>query len=234
MSLYEDLPEDPEDAFLVLEADFRETCEMSILRSSEEVDERPYYENYVVQVMGAVVALQISDIFTPDPPNIGEVTYTEYRRFKTEVLYFTTKISIRRGRRIKGFSVQFNRVTKKKILHYLNKIEDIIEKIDLSHQKKEALINKLRSFQSELDRDRTRLEAYGNLMIDAAGVLGDTAEQLKPVKEILDSISRLIWGARQESNDKQLSPPEERKQIEPPQESPSEQDNNKSDDEIPF
>ena len=57
-------------------------------------------------------------------------------------------------------------------------------------------------------------------MIQAAEVLGDAADKAEPARKWLDSISRLIWGAKNDEDAaKQLPAPKEVKQIEPPKKS---------------
>ncbi|MFP5469342.1 MAG: hypothetical protein ACLGGZ_06320, partial [Alphaproteobacteria bacterium] len=75
---------------------------------------------------------------------------------------------------------------------------------------------KISALELEVDRDRTRFDAFGAFIIDAAEVLGDAADKAEPARKLVDSISRLIWGAKNEEETKQLPSPPERKQIEPP------------------
>ena len=91
--------------------------------------------------------------------------------------------------------------------------------------------------EAEVDRDRTRLEAFGELVFESAGIVGLSAEKLAPVRELLDSISRVVWGVREEAP-KQLPRQEERKRIGTSQTDEPKDPNNvfrrDTDDEVPF
>ena len=101
----------------------------------------------------------------------------------------------------------------------------MVGKLEVNQNKKENLLDKLNAFAAEVDRDRTRFETWGAVVIQAADVFGEAAEKAEPARKWLDSIGRLIWGAKQEEDEaKRLPAPKEIKQIE----------QKKSDDEIPF
>jgi len=68
----------------------------------------------------------------------------------------------------------------------------IVEKLEISDGKKEALFDRIAALENEVDKDRTRLEAYGALVIEAAGVLGEAAQKAEPVRKWLDTIGKLI------------------------------------------
>ena len=83
-----------------------------------------------------------------------------------------------------------------------------------------------------MDRPRTGLEAFGDLMIEVSGDVGEVAEKLSPIRKILDAIAHVIHGTREEAAEqKRLPPPTERKRIEPPKNKSFSRD---LDDEIPF
>lgn len=74
-------------------------------------------------------------------------------------------------------------------------------------------------------------------MIEMTGVLGEAAENLEPVRRIIDSIAGLIWGAKHAERTKQLPSPAPRKQIPGPKPAPPKRPGVKRrdmDDEIPF
>lgn len=142
--------------------------------------------------------------------------------------HYRTTLQIRQSRRNKGYSVRFDTATKQKIRHHVEQVRGVIQKLEVEQPKKENLLKQLDAFLAEVDRDRTRFEAWGAVVIDAAEVLGDAAERAEPARKWIDSISRLIWGAKMDEDEaKRLPAPREVKQIEPPRKS-------NMDNEIPF
>ncbi len=230
---YEELPSDPEQAFLLLEGKFRNECERKVNSASQD-DSHVFYADYIAQVLAAITALGLDASFEGRLPRIEDVNYSTYLNFSKDVKHYRTILEIQHARRVQGFSVRFDAVTKQKIKHHLLQVRDIVDKLEIDQNKKEALFNKIGALEQEIDRDRTRLEAYGALIIESSGILGEAAGQLEPVRKWLDTIGRLIWGAKKEEETKQLLPPDKRKLIEPPRSSPPPGTPGDLDDEIPF
>ena len=232
--LYHELPADPEQAFLLLEKKFRDECQHKIDDAHQNENTQVIYVNYIARVLGAIKALGLETEFNVQVPRIENVDYNTYLNFNKDVLHYCTILEIQHGRRVQGFSVRFDAVTKEKIRHHLKQVRDIVEKLEIEQDKKEALFGKIGALEQEVDRDRTRLEAYGALIIESAGILGDVGEKLEPYRKWLDTIGKLIWGAKKEEETKQLPPPSERKQIEPPRAPKPSEKSGSQDDEIPF
>ncbi|MEE3503417.1 hypothetical protein [Acidiphilium acidophilum] len=103
-------------------------------------------------------------------------------------------------------------------------------------------MNKLNAFAAEVDRDRTKFEAFGALMIEAAGVAGKVEQKLRPIRKWIDSIAGLLHEANATENALvRLTGPARRlesppKQIAAPADGPWKTPPNGSDldDEIPF
>jgi hypothetical protein len=146
-------------------------------------------------------------------------------------------LSIRRGRRIQGHSVKFDTVAKQKLRHHLEQMRALVDKLDMEHDKREALFSKIDALQLEVDRDRTRFEAFAELTIAASGLL-DTA--LEPINRLINNIGRVFFDAKEEES-KKLPPPAPTKRIEGPKKElpdfPSKRPpklRGDLDDEIPF
>lgn len=233
-NLYAELPEDPEQAFLILEQRFRDECNRQINSAHESERTDVYYVDYIAQVLATINALGLEAEFDAQVPKIEEVDYNTYLNFGKDVKYYRTMLEIKRGRRVQKFSVRFDGSTKQKIRHHLTKVREIVENMEVSQDKKEALLLKIGALEQEVDRDRTRFEAYAALVIESAGVLGDAADKLESVRKWLDTIGRVIWGAKKEEDAKQLPPPAELKRIQPPQTTEQLPENDNLDDDIPF
>ena len=101
-------------------------------------------------------------------------------------------------------------------------------------KKREALLGKLTDLQKEVDRDRTRFDSYAALVMEVADATGEAIDRSK-VQSLLNSIGRVIWGAKREEEELRRLPPRvEPKQIEPPRAPPASRKGGDMDDEIPF
>jgi hypothetical protein len=214
--IYENLPRDPEQAFLHLERYYRERCEEQVGKAHNDENVGSFWAEYIGRVLAAIRELGLATQFNSERmPKVEEIDYSTYLNFGKEVEFYRTQLLIRHGRRLQGYSVALDPTIKKKIGHHLAKIREIVDKLDVDDDKREALYSKIEALQLEVDRDRTRLDAFADLVIEATGAVGDSIEQLDSIRKWLDSIARLLWGARTEEN-KKLPAPQERKQIEAP------------------
>ncbi len=232
-NLYDNLPADPELAFLVLERGFREECELSIRHAHQDDNASIYHVGYIAQVIGAITELGLEANFSTDVPLIEEVSYNTYLNFSKDVKNYCTRLEIRYGRRVQGFSVRFDAAAKTTIHNYITKIREVVQKLEVETPKKEALLKRLTALSEEVDRDRTRLEAFGELVLSVSSIAGEAAEKLEPIRRFIDSIGKVINGAREsEPERKQLPPVRMPKRIEV--QKPSTQSPRELDDEVPF
>jgi hypothetical protein len=229
MDIYDELPVEPEAAFLLLEKHYREKYELGIRLNSDDTDFSVHQMEYIAQVLGAIAELDLENEFRSDVPSIENVNTQTYLNFSKDVKNYCTRLSIRVSRRVQGFSVIFDSAAKQKAHHFIGQLRELFNAVEVDEPKREALFTRLSALENEIDRDRTRLEKYGELIILTAAVFGKAAEKLKPVQEIFDSISRLIYGSRTEEV-KKLSPPKETKRIE----SRMSPKTRELDDEVPF
>lgn len=234
ISVYDDLPDDPEQAFIVLEEHFRDRLDRQLQNANEQDNTSVFYTEYIGRVLAAIEELDLSAAFRQVVPRIEEVDYSTYLNFNKDVEHYKTSLRIRHARRAKGFSIKFDEATKQKILHHLTQIKEIIPKLEISEGKREDLIGKVLELEKELARDRTRLEVAGDFLIATTSIIGEAAEQLEPLRRWVDSIAGLFWGARKDQQ-KRLPAPTEQKRLEPPKVEPTaRKPNSEMNDDIPF
>ncbi len=125
--LYENLPDDPEQAFLLLEMHFRRECSDRVRIAHQDESTNVFYVDYIAQVLAAITELCLSPEFDNRVPRIEEVDYTTYLNFSKDVKHYRTILEIRNGRRVQGYSVQFDAVTKEKARHHVNQLRSIFD-----------------------------------------------------------------------------------------------------------
>jgi hypothetical protein len=233
-AIYENLPEDPEQAFLVLEEHFREKCLKATSQSSGDEDSSAFWLEYIGDVLASLQALKLQvDFFEHFNAILHErPTYVTYIDFTLHVKRLCTMLRVKNGRRVQGYSVRFDTPAKMKVQHHIKQLRGIFGKLEVERRKKDALLEKLNELQKEVDRDRTRFDAFGALVIEVAGVMGDAVEKSK-VLDVLDAIAGVIWGSKREGTKQLPAPPTKR--IEPPRASdPNHKGEGDMDDEVPF
>jgi hypothetical protein len=244
-------PDDDELAFLHYEKLFRVPLEKE-LAGLQEIEQDRYWnsynhfmQTYINNVLSMVseLGLDILDYWINNPSSANDEK--NFRQIKFDIDGAITKIKVRHAQRLRKASVRLEGGTREKIRELINKIKLTIEGIEIPLLRKEALMSKLNAFAAEVDKDRTRFEAFAALAIEAAGVAGKVEKKLRPIRRWIDSIANFMHEARAiedsrpglPSPDRRIQPPT--KQIAPPSGelwAPNEppKSGGDLDDEIPF
>ncbi|MET4804425.1 hypothetical protein [Bradyrhizobium sp. LB11.1] len=96
---YEDLPEEPEEAFLKLEAHFRRVCGQQLAAVIQDDRVEVFYLDYIVQVQAAIAALGLGGEFKTEVPSIENVSFNAYLDFNKDVTHYITMLRIRWSQR---------------------------------------------------------------------------------------------------------------------------------------
>lgn len=232
---FDQLPLDPEQAFLQLESRYRRECDEAVQNSGEHDHVAIYYTDYIAQVLGAAEELGLVEAAfdREDIPAIQDVDFQTYQNFSKRVKHYTTRLEIRHGRRAQGYSVSFDATTKAKLHHQLNQVREIFTKLEIDERRREALLSKLSDLEKEVDRNRTRFDAYAALAIEVADVTGEVVERSK-ILEVLDAVARLFGVGKKEESTRQLPAPTKPKQIEHKKSDFGPSKASEMDDDIPF
>jgi hypothetical protein len=231
---YDDLPDDPELAFLSLESYFRARCDLLLEKANQNDRTDVIYVDYIAQVLAAITALGLAGEFKSEVPSIEDVDFNTYLNFNKDVMHYRTILRIRNSQRAAGYSVKFDDTAKRKIHHHLDQVLDIINKLEVEGTKKERLIARLNDLQNEVDQPRTRFDRLAAFTIEVSSVVGEAVEKSK-LLDILDAVGRVFWGAQSEKQ-KQLPVPKPPMPLEPPKPKiePPKPSGSDMDDDIPF
>lgn len=230
---YLDLPDDPEMAFAILHR--------RKYRALEEIWESDsgggwYIERRYVDTLLAFDEVHNLGLLTAycHPPNDDSEFSDFFQEFRRHVEIASQKIMMEEARRYKtgAQNIVVLDATARQAIHKLvNAIREKLNEITLPEHKRESLFGKLNAFAAELDRNRTRTEAFFAFAVETARVVREVNDELKPLQQTIDRILNLIDKATKWSE--ALPPWDERKKIEgPPKRIPGPQPD--PDDEIPF
>lgn len=236
-----DLPEDPEIAFVEYERQIRKEMWANLngedISRSYELDQKIYY---CTKIMAFHDAYGFSFLKKPLLQRRDDEIEVNFDMFMDEVNYWTTQITIRHAQRLRPIQtiLQLTPEIRRQLHSYISRIRETIAPIELPLQKKEALLGKLNALADEIDRDRTKAEAWAAFALEIAGTGGQAARELKPVKDLSDAIGGLLGKAKELADRLGLPSPMPRKRIEGPRDriSPPEraQTLDELDDDIPF
>lgn len=238
---FEDDSGDPEVAFVRLEAKFRKKLKESLAELDDNSNASSlYYIEYMNHVLAAADALGLEILPFHAVPSHSERhndVWQKFQDFSTAVDHYAVKVKIAHAHGRSAFSVTLTGAEKEKIRHYVAQIKTTIDESNLSTDKREALFARINAFLKEVDKDRTTLKAFSDLIISTAGTAGDAAEELEPMWKWVRAIAQL-FGVNIGEDRKRLPPQKRPEQIEGPKRRlpapPSKPKQSDSDDDIPF
>lgn len=229
------LPDEAEQRFVALEAIVRQRYEEACVRLGDNESAVPLQRRYMSIVLPAAKHYGIEALSSWEQPPAG-ADWQLYDAFIADVDYAITALRLKNIERRGAHSVALDADAKTKLRQMLNHIRETVDKLDISVAKKEALYKRINALQDEIDRDRTRYEAFAALFIEAADDAGEAAKRLEPVVRLIERVGAAIGVAkRSEVSQPKLPPRKEPKRIEPPKPNGKKNGFDKAlDDEIPF
>ena len=237
-SIYDDLPEDHEKAFVYLERQFRADLDESLKDNDKGGYDAYCKRKYMSAVIAAAKSLDIPGIADYSAPYKDREVWDVFEMFETDVLNLTIQIEINHSRRRKKYSVVFDSADRQKLRHYIERIRTTVEASNAPQAKRDAIFKKLAELILEIDRDRTRFEVIADAIRGVARLSGDVErEGAEPWWKWV----KLIFGVIDDAKEKEpqsLPAPQERKRLEAPRKqlpAPEEKPFDRSlDDDIPF
>lgn len=237
----EGAPRDSVGAFLHLErlARQRHQAEVDQLenRYGEDVTTSECEFAYMRAVLAAANACGIEDLSNWSLPRYGdEDWWQDCRNFKAAAEFVAAKLLIQRHRQRDTFSVAIDAATKLKLEHYVREGRDLIHRLSMPVPKREVLLGCLNAFMTELDRERTNLQAYGALAAEAANTTDEVASAFAPLLRRIGKMLGLLREAEEARERAKQLTGTDRKRIESPEKLASKRPtfDEKIDDEIPF
>lgn len=211
--LYSDLPEDHELAFLKLEDIFRKEL---FVRTKQTPPSPIHYIQYLNKTHAAARALELPVLEKMEGPNVTNAANL-FAIVSPEIENYIIQTKIRHGRRAKGYSVALDAITKEKVRHLISQIRSIVDRLEIDVRKKEALYARITALNDEVDRERTKYDAYAGLAIEISNTAGKVARNLRPASRLLDAIGKLLGAAKDAEVEKpQLRLEAPRLQLTPP------------------
>lgn len=154
-----------------------------------------------------------------------------FGRFKSKVEYLTTRFRLRQHRVASGSIgtlIAIGSNYKSEVAGLLDTIRKIVSQEVKDVHKRDNILSKIASLQSEVDRDQTTVDALFSRMLDLSQTIGKAAENIEPLVKLMERVKKVFWDAPEKV--RQLPRPERQKLI---RQDKAEQKSD-MDDEIPF
>jgi len=233
---YLDLPDDPEEAFAVFQLRKYEQLEEIWENSrggSGYYSERRYVDHLIAfdEVHGLGLLTEYRAV-----PNSDNDFWDYFQDFTRHAEITAQKILMEAARRAKVGSQQsvvLDASARKAIHALIEALREKLNELTIPENKREYLFNKLNAFAAEVDRNRTRPEAFYAFTLDTARAARQVNDELKPLWQTIDRIADLLDKAMKWKD--AIPPWKDRKKIEGPQKRlPAPEPLADLDDEIPF
>ena len=213
---YLDLPDDPEMAFTTLHQ--RLFTDLERILESDQSSTWEHERRYVDSLI-AFDEVHNLDMFSDygSPPNNDGEFYIFYQKIRRHANKSSIKIKMEAARRLKIVteSVIVLDASARQAIHALiNAVKEKLYELTLPENKRESLFNKLNQFAAEVDRNRTRTEAFYSFAVDTARSAREVADELKPLQTTIDRVFDLIEKATKLNES--FPPWKERMKIEGP------------------
>lgn len=197
----EQLPEDPELAFVEFERIMRDRTNVAIERTPYDNEGTSLIESYrleyINKVVGAARVYNIDGLKQSQVPRMDANVYEEWRQFMSDVDYVTIQIRIRHAPHNRQNSVGLDGNTKAKIHGYVQKIRIVLDKAELPEPKRDLLFAKLDAFVIEVDKARTSIQPLASAWLSVCTYIGEGFNKLEPARRFLDSIGALMGKAKE-------------------------------------
>ena len=216
-SIYDELPEDHEQAFVYLERKFRAQLDESLRDNDQGSFDAYAKRKYISAVIAVAKSLEIPGIADYPLPSKDREVWETFDIFETDVMNISIQIEINHARRRKKYSVVFDDVERQRMRHYIEQIRLTVEESDAPTNKRDAIFKKLAELTLEIDRNRVRLEVVADAMRGIAKISGDVArEGAEPWWKWVKLVFGLVDDAKDKEPQSSLPAPEERKRLEAP------------------
>lgn len=216
------LPANSQEAFAEFEAQVRSAYELKSRGDREHnIDQNGNYfgsyepeRSYVTAILAFLdeysLETEIEDISELDNDAFNQ----QFGRFKSKIEYITTRYVLRKNRIVSGSIgtiIEISKGYKSEIGSFLEKIRKIVNQEVAAGNKKDKIFRKIVSLQSEVDRDKTTVDAAFGRVLDLSKVLGEAGGNLKPAIDQLERVKKIFWEGSEKVD--QLPKPERPKQI---------------------
>ncbi|MBL8544469.1 MAG: hypothetical protein JNJ63_11740 [Hyphomonadaceae bacterium] len=212
---FDDLPDDPDDAFVAVERRQRDLYE----KCREMADNCNQVKGAQLEYMTAVhAAASVCEIPTlteyelrcTDDDNFDY----NFQRFYLAANRIVLEIQMTRAKRTRRYSVELDADAKTRIHSLIGNIRQVVEAAsDLEERKRTGLLEKLNAFAAEVDRARLRLDIWMDTVLTVSATVGKAAKNLMPLGRFVSEITDIVAVAKEKFEMQALPSKPERVRI---------------------
>ncbi|MGE7371248.1 hypothetical protein ACQKKX_19610 [Neorhizobium sp. NPDC001467] len=201
---FDDLPDDPLEAFVILAKELNAKLEKQIEESPSFQTAEKYRLQHMSDVLSLIKELEITELSNWRLPsqNITDVSQKFYVNLHSYIL----GASVRNSKINKRNSANLNEATKARIHNLINEIRRTLDSLHIDDRKRNSLMAKLNAFASDIDKKRTRFDNLMGMILEASVVAKEVGETLNPFNEFLKRVTDLLSVAKEDEGTLSLPP----------------------------
>jgi hypothetical protein len=233
----ESLPDDDDEmAFVKFERIARIRYEEEARNWGANETPRTPMSEYMNLVVAAAKHYGIAPIDEWEETTSKPNSFQSFSAFTAAVDRTTLEIRLRSKDQSKRQSVFLDAATKLKMRHHLNQVRAMVDEAAISADKKDSLYRCISALEIEIDRDRTRMQAFYDLFIKTCTVAGEGAKAAEPLIQAVERLGAAVGIAQESAVRPRLPAPETKKIEDKTRKEKSNQNgfDKALDDEIPF
>jgi len=234
----ENLPEDPQQRFVGIEALCRTRFEKMCEGETEWSIIQDYRLTYMTAVVGAARWLKISPISEIEVPKRSTWNDQSYEDFVAELGYYTVQLMLAGAERNSRTSIVLEGRTRDRLRTLTKHLRDEVNRLDLPPARIDRLLKHVDDFERALDAKRLTFAAVGILALAVASAVADVDGTTNVVRKLVGQVEEAVGHAKEEQEKaaagNQLIAPDILQLVPPKRSAAAPSKPNELDDEIPF
>lgn len=203
---YENLPQDSHDKFAVLVRIAQANLARLLDGPGSPESGNELRAQFISIISGAAEVLGIQGL-----PEIGNdiTTYAVYTNFLARLARVVTQVRLQSSLVARPHSVALGRITRARIRQEVDQLRRSVANSDLERKKRQALLDKLDEFETELEKQRLSFARTMAIAASIMTVVGGGAATLADAPEAVLTIIRLVGEdkEKEEAERERLMPP---------------------------
>ena len=170
-------------------------------------------------VVSAAKYLRIAPICDLEIPKQSKFDDGLYNDFVQDLQFFIVQLMLEGAERSTQSAIILEGSTRQRLVALVSHLRENVQKLELPPGRIDALLARIRAFESELQNPRLRFVIVAAMTFVIAGAISDVSGATSAIRQLVNEIEETIGIAKLEQDAAaaaSIAPPQENKRLEPP------------------